>query len=319
MRAPFFQFSEQMVDEFIINGGTHPAFPFLTGNGGANQVVLFGYLGYRQLPDLVLHIDPNLPPQVPNVKYRTFYWRGWPISAASNYTHTTISRATDIPPLENADPLFRHATIPVNVGPEGNATVYTLPRDGSILTVPNRQVSNTKTYPGNSAECRPVSSENDFAPGQFPLGANDGAVSTRWQPALARELASVTVELAPSSSNSDKKIKGFHFDWAHSPPVNASVVFHDSPHSSSSSPDWNAIITLTNITLSDPYDPGTTDLNKIAVYRGNTTNITLSEPVERPRFATLFISGNQALGEEELAAGNGTGATVSEWAVLEED
>lgn len=317
MRAPFFQFSEQMVDEFISNGGTHPAFPFLTGNGGANQVVLFGYLGYRQLPDLVLHIDPNLPPQIPHVKYRTFYWRGWPITAASNYTHTTISRAKDIPALENADPLFRRATIPVHVGPESNATVYTLPRDGSVLTILNRQVSNTKTYQGNSAECRPVTSENEFAPGQFPIGAVDGAVSTKWQPALARDLASITVELAPSSNSN--KIKGFHFDWAYSPPLNATVIFHENPEFSSSSSDWNVITTLRNITLSDPYDPETTDLNKIAIYHGNTTNITLSEPVERPKFATLFITGNQALGEEELAAGNGTGATVSEWAVLEEE
>ncbi|KAL8962737.1 MAG: hypothetical protein Q9183_005109, partial [Haloplaca sp. 2 TL-2023] len=44
-RAPWFQFSEQLTDDFDTNGGTHPAFPFLTGHGGANQVTLFGYLG----------------------------------------------------------------------------------------------------------------------------------------------------------------------------------------------------------------------------------------------------------------------------------
>ncbi|KAK2760021.1 hypothetical protein FQN54_002757 [Arachnomyces sp. PD_36] len=319
MRAPFFQFSEQMVDEFILNGGTHPAYPFLTGNGGANQVVLFGYLGFRQLPDLVLHVDPNLPPQIPYVQYRTFYWRGWPITAASNYTHTTISRATDIPAFENADPLFRRSTIPVHVGPESNTKVFTLPSDGSVLTIPNRQVSNTKTYAGNTAECRPVTSKNDYAPGQFPIGAIDGAVSTRWQPALASEQASITVELDPTSG---KKITGFLFDWAHSPPVNASVAFHDNPEESDpesvKSGDWKMVTMLTNIELSHPYDPETTDLNKIAIYQGNITNVTLSEPAKRPRFATLFVSGNQALGEAEIIAGNGTGATIAEWAVLEE-
>jgi hypothetical protein len=43
-RAPWFQFSEQLLDDYTANGGTHPAYPFLTGHGGANQVVLFGYL-----------------------------------------------------------------------------------------------------------------------------------------------------------------------------------------------------------------------------------------------------------------------------------
>ena len=312
MRAPFFQFSEQMVDDFSVNGGTHPAFPFLTGNGGANQVVLFGYLGYRLLPDSVLHIDPNMPPQIPYVEYRTFYWRGWPISAASNYTHTTISRATDIPALENADAKFADTTIPVHLGPESNVTVYTLPADGSILTVPNRQVSSVKTIPGNTAQCRPAHSEDDYAPGQFPIGAIDGALSTKWQPALASVSSSLTVELEAT----EKKISGFHFNWAYAPPVNASIHFHDSENAYS---DSDIITALTNIPLSDPYNPETTDLNTIAIYYGNTTNVTLSEPVPRARFATLVISGNQALGEAEVEAKNGTGASVAEWAILESE
>ncbi|KAL9024643.1 MAG: hypothetical protein Q9196_006362, partial [Gyalolechia fulgens] len=91
-RAPWFQFSEQLIDDYTNNGGTHPAFPFLTGHGGANQVTLFGYLGLRLTPDFTLHLNPSLPPQIPNLKYRTFYWQGWPISAISNQTHTTLTR-----------------------------------------------------------------------------------------------------------------------------------------------------------------------------------------------------------------------------------
>lgn len=322
IRAPFFQFSEQMIDNASINGGTHPAYPFVTGSGGANQVVLFGYLGLRLLPDNVIHIDPNLPPQIPYVRYRTFYWRGWPIAATSNYTHTTLRRATEVPKLDTADPRFANVSIPVHVGSEANVTVYQLPVNGT-LTVPNRQIASINTVAGNVAQCQPVRSKAEFEPGQFPIAVVDGASSTKWQPSSADQVSSVTVSLPESKLGT--AISGFYFDWAQAPPVNASVIFHnvslDDPaasfsfSSNSSGSSYSVVTTLYNIRLSDPYDPETTD--KIQVPRGNTTNVTLSEPVPAPRFATLLIAGNQALGEAEVRAKNGTGATVAEWAILE--
>ena len=44
LRAPWFLFSEQLIDDFDQNGGTNPAYPFLTGHGGYLQVDLHGYL-----------------------------------------------------------------------------------------------------------------------------------------------------------------------------------------------------------------------------------------------------------------------------------
>ncbi|KAK5070144.1 alpha,alpha-trehalase ath1 [Lithohypha guttulata] len=119
VRAPWFQFSEQLIDNYEENGNFHPAYPFLTGHGGADQVVLFGYLGFRFVPDWVLHIDPNLPPQIPQITYRTFYWQGWPISAYSNQTHTTLSRTFSGPLASGAVPnsTFESAPIPVALGP----------------------------------------------------------------------------------------------------------------------------------------------------------------------------------------------------------
>src|SRR3546814_19919133 len=38
LRGPWYQFSEQQIDDPTINGGTNPAFPFLTGHGGAMQI-----------------------------------------------------------------------------------------------------------------------------------------------------------------------------------------------------------------------------------------------------------------------------------------
>lgn len=318
-RAPFYQISEQLIDNATTNGGTHPAFPFLTGHGGSNQVVLFGYLGLRLLPDDILHVDPNLPPQIPYLKYRTFYWRGWPISAWSNYTHTTLTRA-DTQPLDTADSRFKTAPITVHAGPEANSTSYTLPTNGTLV-IPNRQIGDNNTIAGNMVQCQPIQSSDTFEPGQFPISANDGATSTKWQPSLAANLSAVTVLLGSQSPGS--MVSGFAFDWAQAPPVNATVIFHNKTlsnpaqtYESGSSADYQVISALRNIKLSNPYQPGVTNLDEIAIPVGNTTNVTLSSPVPAARYASLLIVGNQALDEVDLKAKNGTGATVAEWAII---
>ncbi|KAL1965457.1 hypothetical protein VTN77DRAFT_5713 [Rasamsonia byssochlamydoides] len=315
VRAPFFQLSEQLIDDYTLNGGTHPAFPFLTGHGGANQVVIFGYLGLRLLPDDVIHIDPNLPPQIPHVKYRTFYWRGWPIQASSNYTHTTLRRAAQVPALDTADPRFANTTIPVQVGSGNNAMVYQLPLKGT-LTVANRQVASTKTVAGNLAQCQPVQSQDSYEPGQYPLAAVDGSAATKWQPSYAANVSSVTVSLPESEAGT--LVSGFYFDWAQAPPVNATVVFHNTTTAPSltETAGQQAFVTHINVTVSNAYDPEANSADIIELPSSNTTNVTLPQPVPVPRYATLFISGNQALSESEVQAQNGTGATVAEWAIL---
>jgi hypothetical protein len=318
-RAPFYQMSEQLLDNATTNGGTHPAFPFLTGHGGSNQVVLFGYLGLRLLPDDILHVDPNLPPQIPYLKYRTFYWRGWPISAWSNYTHTTIARAHS-QPLSTADTRFQDGPITVHAGPESNYTSYTLPSRGAGIVIPNRQIGYINTIPGNLVQCQPITSSDTYEPGQFPISAVDGATSTKWQPALAANISAVTVSFG---SEMGQLVSGFKFDWAQAPPVNATVIFHnkslDDPvqvFKGGSSKDYQVVSMLSNITLSNPYEPGTTNLDAIAIPIGNTTNVTLSAPVPAAKYASLLIVGNQALDEVDVKAQNGTGATVAEWAII---
>ncbi|KAJ5261296.1 hypothetical protein N7478_011891 [Penicillium angulare] len=319
-RAPFFQMSEQLIDNSTTNGGTHPAFPFLTGHGGSNQVVLYGYLGLRLEPDDILHIDPNLPPQIPYLKYRTFYWRGWPISAWSNYTHTTISRACSTSPLGTADRRFAKKPISISVGSESNSTTYRLPVKGSVV-VPNRQIGSTNSIAGNLVQCRPVDSLDSYEPGQFPISAIDGASSTKWQPALAANWSSITVSLGNEAGSI---VTGFAFEWGQAPPVNATVIFHNESlqdaavayYPSSDNTSYTVATALTNITLSDPYSEETTDLNVIEIPTGNTTNVTLPSPIRAAKFASLFIIGNQGLDEVDVRHKNGTGATVAEWAIL---
>ncbi|KAI9721062.1 MAG: hypothetical protein M1812_002543 [Candelaria pacifica] len=309
-RAPWFQFSEQLTDEFANNGGFHPAFPFLTGHGGDNQITIFGYLGLRLQLDR-LDIDPSLPPQIPTLRYRTIYWQGHPITAFSNQTHTTLSRSPTTPPLTTANSTYLTTPIPISLSTSSTNTTYYILSPNSTLTLPNRRPSLKKTLPGNILQCLAVTSPDAYEPGQFPLAAIDGAVSTKWQPSISNQSASLTVDLGPQTSYIP--IIGLSFDWAQNPPLSYTVTFSNTSSSSSSSTinSTNSITvsSSTNISISNPYDINTAYL--VSAYQSNTTNITLPSPVWSGRFATLSIVGNQG----DLAV-NASGATVAEWAIL---
>lgn len=297
IRAPWYQFSEQLLDDFVANGGTHPAYPFLTGHGGANQVTLFGYLGYRLIPDSYLHLNPSIPPQILNLGYRTFYWQGWPISARANQTHTTVSRLGT--PHPNANQTYATTFIPVVVN-YNKDQIYQL-EPNCTLTFPNDRRGLVKTVPGNIAQCLPVTSPDKYLPGQFPLSAVDGAASTKWQPTRSNISQSITVALS-----SIAQVSSFYFDWAQNPPVNFTVQFHNS-----SAVNANAVAatSMTDVAVSIPYNA--TAVSIITPYMANTTNVTLSPPVWSGYYATLTIEGNQG-----NPFNNGTGASVAEWAII---
>ena len=298
-RAPWFQFSEQLIDDYTANGGTHPAYPFLTGHGGSNQVTLFGYLGLRLTPDFTLHVDPSLPPQIPSLRYRTFYWQGWPLSAVANQTHTVITRLGQA--YVAANQTYAKNSIPVQIGNDESKT-YQLAPNGT-LTLKNRNIASVSTVTGNIAQCLPATSPDDYQPGQFPFAAVDGSATTKWQPNFANTTQSLTISL---TSQSIQPVTGFYFDWAQNPPTNFSVLFHNSSDISTS-----AITATSNakVSISVPYDANTTYL--ITPYTSNTTNVTLDTPIYSGQYATLQILGNQV-----DSYNNGTGATVAEWAIL---
>lgn len=304
VRAPWFQYSEQLVDDYTTNGGTHPAYPFLTGMGGANRVAIFGYLGLRLRVD-VLQVDPSLPPQISYLNYRTFYWQGYAINASSNATHTTLQRVSS-KSLSSANANYVDAPIPVTVGSSSNTTTasYQLPASGAAIVIANRQIGSVKAWAGNIAQCLAATSEQEFEPGQFPFAANDGAVSTKWQPAAANISSMMTVDLGADAVG--QVAAGFRFDWAQAPPRGYSVAFSNDTSSSSGV----NVTSEDSVEISSPYDASTAAL--IFPYDSNTTNVTLGGVVVYTgRYATLTIWGNQAGGDDE-----GVGATVAEFAVI---
>lgn len=304
-RGPWFQFSEQLIDDASINGGTHPAYPFLTGVGGANRVAVFGYLGLRLDTD-TLDIDPSLPPQIPQLEYRTIYWNGWPVKAKSNQTHTVLSRTTGSP-LPQANSTFANASIPVTISLSGTQ-IHALPPNGSLV-LSNRQIGLNATVPGNIAQCRSgVSSPQPYEPGQFPLSATDGAASTKWQPSSSNTTAALTVSLPPDTF---VPISGFHFDWAQAPPASFRIYFHNLSDTSIVPPV--KVYEDDDVQISDPFD--VSEEFVIRPYMSNSTDVTLERPVWSARFATLEVEGNLAT-KGTRDERNGTGASVAEWAIL---
>lgn len=296
-RAPWYFFSEQLTDDYSTNGGTHPAYPFLTGHGGANQVTIFGYLGLRLLPSFTLHIDPDLPPQIPNLKYRTFYWQGWPISAVANQTHTTVTRLAV--PYDAANLTYATTSIPVQIGNDESKTYY-LPPLGTLVLA-NRRTADNTTVEGNIAQCLPVSSPDEYLPGQFPISAVDGGATTKWQPKVANASQSITVTLG---SQDFQPVTGFFFDFGQIPPTNVTVLFHNTTDLT------KAVTALTKkITISKPFK--LSDIALLRPYSSNTTTVTLDAPVYSGTYATLQIQGNL-----DDSRSNATGATVAEFAIV---
>lgn len=294
LRAPWFQYSEQLLDDFEANGGTHPAFPFLTGSGGANRVGVYGWLGLKLRLD-ALEVDPSLPPQISTVKYRRFYWQGHAISASSNSTHTILTQlASSSLPSANTN---NSNTIPVLI-PSSNTTLSLTP--DAPLTIPNRQIGNIATWPGNFAQCAPASSSTDaFEPGQFPLAANDGAVSTKWQPTNPNTTSMLTIDLGASAQG--QAVSGFQFDWAQAPPTGYFVAF-----SNTSGEDAGTNATVEDsVAVSEPWDASRASV--VEAYRSNGTNVSV-EGVWAGRWVKLGIWGSQG--------DDGMGATVAEFAVM---
>ncbi|KAF2007114.1 carbohydrate-binding module family 32 protein [Amniculicola lignicola CBS 123094] len=310
-RAPWFQFSEQLFDEYDSNGGTHPAFPFLTGMGAANRVSIFGYLGLRLFIDR-LDIDPSLPPQIPYLNYRTFYWQGHGINAISNATHTIISRMDPEKfTLPNANSTYTTSPIPVTLGNRPGTFELT---HNTSLTITNRNIGAIKTVSENILQCEAnVQSFIEYLPGQFPLAAIDGAASTKWQPAFANQTAWLFVDLG---SKTFYPIREILLDWGTSPPLSYQVVFSNKSFPPFSwNTDWSELRNVTSSTdveISEPWDE-----NRVFVvepYVGNQTNITLSEAVWTGRYVSLGIEGNKGSFRP-----NATGATVAEWSLVKED
>jgi hypothetical protein len=279
--------------------------------------VPFGFLGLRTDQE-VLYINPSLPPQIPQVKIRYFYYGGAGISAFMNQTHTTLTRF----PTNNtavADIYANHSltstTLPFIVGTPGSTsqTTHQLAIN-STITIPNRRYFTNLTYANNLLQCLPVTSPDAYAPGQFPLAATDGASATRWQPAQNTSASilvnTTTIPFTP--------ITGAYFDWGMRPPRNATLYIGNETvvDASGKVALWGVQrrIPIDGVVVSQPYDAAAANSSAarspagVVAYVGNSTTAVLGEGVWTGRYVQLEVEG---CWEED-----GMGATVGEFVLI---
>ncbi|EKD13683.1 uncharacterized protein L3040_005693 [Drepanopeziza brunnea f. sp. 'multigermtubi'] len=302
LRAPFYQFSEQVDDDPTTNGDTKPAFPFLTGHGGANQIVPFGFLGLRTNEPL-LRINPSLPPQIPYVRIRNFYYAGSTLSATMNSTHTNLTRLAT-PVSAGVNEVFINQQLPFLVGSLDNPTGYNITVNQTV-TVQNRLYWQIKSIAGNIVQCLPATSEDAHVPGQFPIAAIDGASSTRWQP-TTNSTASMLVD---TSSQAPKLLTSIQLEWGARPAVLA-VVYLGNYTNGVADMTREVKIEINGIEPNRPYNAAEAAVNifDIEPVQSNVTVFHIPDERWSGDYARLEIDG--------CWEKDGKGATVGEFVLV---
>ncbi|KAI5798413.1 glycosyl hydrolase family 65 central catalytic domain-containing protein [Pyronema domesticum] len=292
LRQPYYQFSEQIIDDIYANGNTNPAFTFLTGHGGFLQIPTHGFTGYRPRLD-AFYLDPSLPPQLEQgVIIKGMKHQGASFNVHVFPDNTTITRremghmthgeAKDAKPVT------------VRIGDRNpKAGDYHL-APGQSLVIPTRRPDlNGTDIPGNKAECKPAFSLNPYVPGQYPIGAVDGSNHTQWRPFTAAP-SELVVDL-----HEQTEFARISMNWAKWPPMKWSVL------ASNDSKAWEKVHHAESVVLSEPWKPE--EALKVTMKTGNTTFVELGAK-QTARYVKLVVEGDRE--------GKGMGGTVAQFAVL---
>lgn len=227
LRAPFAQFSEQNNDNFLVNGGTHPAFPFMTAHGGFLQSVLQGLTGFRydftvnddSKIERIVRFDPVSVPCIPNgVIFDGLVYLNHTLSLSLNNDEFTI---TNHGPINGEKSEVDEIKIVIGSRNSKSGT-YTLKVNDS-LTIPTFKtvISNE----GSIAECSSAVFTNitEGAYGDLPFLMNDGDNTTHWQPMHNDTPAKVLIDLT-----SYHDISNGWINWGDKPPKKWSLSAFDS-------------------------------------------------------------------------------------------
>ncbi|KYK57412.1 putative acid trehalase protein [Drechmeria coniospora] len=301
LRGPWYQFSEQQVDDPSKNGGTNPAFPFLTGHGGALQIAPFGFLGIRT-DRSVLALSPSLPPQIPHLRVRTFYYAGAALRAVMNRTTTTLGR---IPAPEHLHDTYAGKRMPFDVeSADGASRRYTIGVNETV-TVANRLYWENATYARNMLQCLPATSPDACVAGQLPEGANDGALATSWQPSTA----AASRLLIDTSSLGRRKVSGAYFDFGERPVAKATILFYNKTTGVGAGRE----VTVNGIRANGSASAG----SAVVPVQSNTTSMVFSADLDlwTGDWVQLTVEGCLGCDEGAGADGSAVGGTIAEFVV----
>ncbi|KAF8427732.1 glycosyl hydrolase family 65 central catalytic domain-containing protein [Tirmania nivea] len=296
LREPYYQFSEQIIDDYFSNGGTNPAFTFLTGHGGFLQVVTHGFTGFRHRED-AFYLNPSITPQfTKGLEVKGMKFHGGIFDVNIGLEVTTISRR------KSGDKKKDSRGLRVRLGKRNmNAGDYFL-KAGQKLVVPTFRADLAgQAIPGNLAQCRPIVSSHEHVPGHYPVGAVDGSNATVWQPVTDRP-AALTVDLGEVIS-----IKGAELNWARIPPNKFSIFASTAGKPDESDQGWVKVFETDKVEINDPWSQD--DALEIRNRVGNTTSVDLAGKGFQGRWVRLVVEGSKSLKR-------GVGAQVAEFAVL---
>jgi hypothetical protein len=336
LRAPWYQFSEQINDDANENGGTSPAFPFLTGHGGALQIPLYGYLGLERAKEGVT-IRPSLPPPYTNMQLPEFYRSGNRFKASMNNTHTILTRLPNIYHPDLVD-LYAGKKMPIAVERRSNNQIISEEMEiamNETLTVKNDMYWTLPSTKSNMLQCQKAEAQS--IGGQYVAAgaAVDGDSITYWQPA-SMALTNLTVKLSPlvsnprfkSSTGGFQRVKQIRVEWGARVPQHARVILmNETTPSVGNFSIWpeltnrSMIVDMARVielkpkvnTLCDGTPiPTVEDETKIQMYQGNCTTVDVVEGIWSAAYSILEIEGCQGCEGEE-------GATVGEFEVIGAD
>lgn len=218
LRGPFAQFSEQNNDDFKTNGGTNPAFPFMTAHGGLLQAVLKGLLGLRydfRIEDgkivRVLKLDPLKLQTMPNgAVFNGIRYMNHTLSL--NLTSTGLTITDHNQSDQAADEIL------IELGSrQNNATRFAI-ASGDLIVVPLYETE--ESFPGSLTECYRAVFTNitDAAFGDATVLVNDGDNTTHWQ-SLTNGTGKVLIDL-----KSKTKLTSGFINWGDRPPKSMKLL-----------------------------------------------------------------------------------------------
>lgn len=308
LRAPFAQFSEQSDDNFLTNGLTQPAFPFLTANGGFLQSILFGLTGIRYSYEVdqptkkmqrLLRFNPIELPLLPGgIAIRNFKYMGQVLDIIINdHNGTIVHKKGDLPitikvpnrglihdrdidlftrekkeTLEKRDQLDKPST-EEDIKSDLFGTYYTL-SPGEELTLPLYKPE--LNIENNIAENKQITNLTAGVPGDVAFSALDGNNYTHWQPAEKSSIARLLIDLG--KDNREVITKGMIL-WGQRPAKNISVAIL--PHSDKLTDIFNNVtVILEHSHSTEEYEEDVFKLlaeNNIPIPQSNSTSEALQE------------------------------------------
>lgn len=252
LRAPFAQFSEQSDDNFLTNGLTQPAFPFLTANGGFLQSILFGLTGIRYSYEVnsdtkkierLMKFNPVELPLLPGgIAIRNFKYMGQVLDIViGDHNGTIIHKSGDLPiriKVPNRSLIHDRDIIPFT---GRNRTERIQRRDTFSLNDQNERIKLYGTYytlypyqelvlplfkpdlniRGNIAESKQITNLTAGVAGDVAFSAVDGNNYTHWQPFDKSKVAKLLIDLG---ENNQQEIKGGMILWGQRPAKNISLT-----------------------------------------------------------------------------------------------